>query len=379
MDLQECRRELDKIDREIVELFERRMEICGCVAETKIGSGRAVYDGEREKQKLETVGAMAHGEFNQTAVRELFSQMMTISRRYQYRMLAEHGKGVDLGFKKLTELSTEGARIVYQGVEGAYSHAATLQFFGDQADIYHVASFEDAMNEVQDGRADFAVLPIENSSAGAVIDMYDLLIRYHNYIVAETFLPANHALLARQEAEITDIRTVYSHPQALMQCSRFLNEQKEWKQISFANTAVAAKKVLEDNDKTQAAVASEIAGKLYGLKVLKPSIQNNQGNTTRFIILAKEAVYRKDAGKISLCFELPHHSGTLYNMLGNFIFNHVNMMMIQSRPIPGRNWEYRFFVDIEGNLEDAAVENALKGIAEEALNMRILGNYFTKS
>ena len=379
MDLQECRRELDKIDREIVELFERRMEICGCVAETKIGSGRAVYDGEREKQKLETVGAMAHGEFNQTAVRELFSQMMTISRRYQYRMLAEHGKGVDLGFKKLTELSTEGARIVYQGVEGAYSHAATLQFFGDQADIYHVASFEDAMNEVQDGRADFAVLPIENSSAGAVIDMYDLLIRYHNYIVAETFLPANHALLARQEAEITDIRTVYSHPQALMQCSRFLNEQKEWKQISFANTAVAAKKVLEDNDKTQAAVASEIAGKLYGLKVLKPSIQNNQGNTTRFIILAKEAVYRKDAGKLSLGFELPHHRGTLYNMLGNFIFNHVNMMMIQSRPIPGRNWEYRFFVDIEGNLEDAAVENALKGIAEEALNMRILGNYFTKS
>lgn len=379
MDLQECRRELDKIDREIVELFERRMEICGCVAETKIGSGKAVYDGEREKQKLEAVGAMAHGEFNQTAVRELFSQMMTISRRYQYRMLAEHGKGVDLGFKKLTELSMEGARIVYQGVEGAYSHAATLQFFGDKADIYHVASFEDAMNEVQDGRADFAVLPIENSSAGAVIDMYDLLIRYHNYIVAETFLPANHALLARQEAEITDIRTVYSHPQALMQCSKFLNEQKEWKQISFANTAVAAKKVLEDNDKTQAAVASEIAGKLYGLKVLKPSIQNNQGNTTRFIILAKDAMYRQDAGKISLCFELPHHSGTLYNMLGNFIFNHVNMMMIQSRPIPGRNWEYRFFVDIEGNLEDAAVENALKGIAEEALNMRILGNYFTKS
>ncbi len=379
MDLQTCREELDKIDREIVELFERRMEICGCVAESKICSGKAVFDGERVIQKLTAVAHMDHGEFNQTAVRELFSQMMTISRRYQYRMLAEHGVGVDLGFRKLAALPAEGARIVYQGVEGAYSHAATLKFFGDEADIYHVASFEDAMNEVQEGRADFAVLPIENSSAGAVIDMYDLLTRYHNHIVAETFLPANHALLARQEAELTDIRTVFSHPQALMQCSRFLNEQKGWKQISFANTAVAAKKVLEDNDKTQAAVASEIAGKLYGLKVLKPSIQNNQGNTTRFIILAKDAVYREDAGKISICFELPHHSGTLYNMLGNFIFNHVNMMMIQSRPIPGRNWEYRFFIDIEGNLEDAAVKNALKGIAEEAINMRILGNYFTKN
>lgn len=379
MDLLECREELDKIDREIVELFERRMEVCGCVAESKISSGKAVYDGEREKQKLDAVSGMAHGEFNQIAVKELFSQMMAISRRYQYRLLAEHGKGADLGFKKLKELPTEGARIVYQGVEGAYSHAATLRFFGDQADIYHVERWEDAMEEVQDGRADFAVVPIENSSAGAVTDMYDLLTRYHNYIVAEVFLPANHALLGTQDAELSDIRTVFSHPQALMQCSRFLNEQRDVKQISLVNTAVAAKKVQEDCDRTQAAVASEIAGKLYGLKVLKPSIQNNQGNTTRFIILAKDAVYREDAGKISICFELPHHSGTLYNMLGNFIFNHVNMIRIESRPIPGKNWEYRFFVDIEGNLEDAAVENALKGIAEEALNMRILGNYFTKN
>ena len=160
-----------------------------------------------------------------------------------------------------------------------------------------------------------------------------------------------------------------------MQSSAYLNSHRDWKQISMENTAVAARKVLEDGDPTQAAVASEIAGKLYGLKVLKPSIQNNKGNTTRFVILAKDQVYRRDAGKISICFELPHRSGTLYNMLGHFIFNHVNMIMIESRPIPGRNWEYRFFVDIEGNLEDAAVKNALKGIGAEALNFRILGNY----
>ena len=138
---------------------------------------------------------------------------------------------------------------------------------------------------------------------------------------------------------------------------------------------MAAKKVVEDGDRTQAAVASEIAGKLYGLQVLKSSIQNNRGNTTRFVILTRQPIYREDSGKISICFELPHRSGTLYNILGNFIFNNVNMVMIESRPIPGRNWEYRFFVDIEGNLEDAGVKNALKGIFEEALNMRILGNY----
>lgn len=375
MDLQECREQLDRIDQEIVKLFEQRMAICGEVAEDKIKTGKAVYDGEREKQKLEAVRQMAHGDYNQIAVRELFSQMMTISRRYQYRLLAEHGLGIELGFRRIDDLKTDGVRVVYQGVEGAYSHAATLQFFGMDADAYHVERFEDAMREVRDGKADYAVLPIENSSAGAVIDNYDLLVQYENYIVAETFIAASHALLGTPDAELSDIRTVFSHPQALMQSSVYLGEHRDWKQISFENTAVSAKKVSADGDKAQAAVASEIAGRLYGLKVLKKAIQNNQGNTTRFIILSKEAVYRKDAGKVTISFELAHKSGTLYNILGNFIFNGVNMRKIESRPISGRSWEYRFFIDIEGNLDDAGIRNALRGITEEAQNMRILGNY----
>ncbi len=374
MDLLECRNKLDVIDKQIVKLFEERMDICGKVAETKIASGKAVYDAEREKQKLDAVSAMADSEFNQVAVRELFSQMMSISRKYQYSILAEHGRAMKLGFERLDQLPMEGVRVVHQGVEGAYSHAAAIQYFGEKAEIYHVARFEDAMKEVQLGNADYAVMPIENSSAGAVIDMYDLLTRYDNYIVAETFLPVNHALLGVPGAKLSDVKTVFSHPQALMQCSAFLNDNG-LKQISVENTAVAAKRVVEEGDKSQAAIASEIAGKLYGLELLKPSIQNNQGNTTRFVILANRKVYQKDAGKISLCFELPHTSGSLYNMLGNFIFNHVNMMMIESRPIPGKNWEYRFFVDIEGNLQDAGVKNALRGIGAEAQNFKILGNY----
>ena len=374
MDLLECRNKLDVIDKQIVKLFEERMDICGKVAETKIASGKAVYDAEREKQKLDAVSAMADSEFNQVAVRELFSQMMSISRKYQYSILAEHGRAMKLGFERLDKLPVEGVRVVHQGVEGAYSHAAAIQYFGKDAEIYHVARFEDAMKEVQLGNADYAVMPIENSSAGAVIDMYDLLTRYDNYIVAETFLPVNHALLGVPGAKLSDVKTVFSHPQALMQCSTFLNDNG-LKQISVENTAVAAKRVVKEGDKSQAAIASEIAGQLYGLELLKPSIQNNQGNTTRFVILANRKVYQKDAGKISICFELPHTSGSLYNMLGNFIFNHVNMMMIESRPIPGRNWEYRFFVDIEGNLQDAGVKNALRGIGAEAQNFKILGNY----
>ena len=211
---------------------------------------------------------------------------------------------------------------------------------------------------------------------------YDLLIKHSNYIVAETQLAVTHALLGLPDAQITDIETVYSHPQALMQCSRYLNSHRQWKQISVENTAVAARKITDDGLKSQAAVASEIAGKLYGLKVLQPSVNDskkntnhNKDNVTRFIILAPKAVYCKDAGKISLCFEAPHKSGSLYNMLGNFIYNQVNMLRIESRPIEGRSWEYRFFVDVEGSLRDGAVQNALKGIAEEAAAMRILGTY----
>lgn len=375
VDLQEIRKKLDQIDEELTGLFGERMRICGDVAQFKIETGKPVYDGERERQKLEAVAAMAETGFEKQAVRELFAQIMTISRRYQYKLLAENGLGMDTGFRIVKELSMKGIRVVYQGVEGAYSHGASLQYFGDDVDCYHVRSWEDAMKEVEEGHADYAVLPIENSSAGAVTDNYDLLIKYHNYIVAETFLPVSHALLGLSGAELSDITTVFSHPQALMQCSEYLNSHEKWRQISVENTAVAAKKIIEDGDKSQAAVASEIAGRLYGLKILAPAINHNKNNTTRFIIVSKEPVYREDASKVSLSFELPHTSGSLYNMLSNFIYNSVNMRMIESRPIPGRNWEYRFFVDIEGNLSDAPIQNALKGIAEEAANMRILGNY----
>jgi len=374
VDLKECRSRLDEIDRQIVELFEQRMQVCKDVAVYKINTGKEVYDGEREQQKLLAVEQQVQGEFNRTAVRELFSQMMTISRRYQYRLLTEKSGLTKFEFEQVESLNTQQVRVVYQGLEGAYGHMAALGFFGQNADVYHVPLFQDAMHAVEQGDADYAVLPIENSSAGAVIDNYDLLIRYQNYIVAEIFIPVNHALLARPEAALSDIRTVYAHPQALMQCSGFLNENK-WRQISCENNAVAAKKVKEDNDPSQAAVASETAGQIYDLKVLKPGISNNLGNTTRFIVLSRKAMYRKDAGKISISFELLHKSGSLYNILGNFIFNQVNMMMIESRPIPGRNWEYRFFIDIEGNLDDAGIKNALRGIAAESRNMRILGNY----
>ena len=375
LDLLEIRTQLDGIDREIVELFEKRMRLSGEVAEFKIQTGKPVYDKDREMQKIDSVTDMVDGGFMKQAVSELFTQMMTISRHYQYKLMAEHGLKGEENFQPVKTIPSADVRVVYQGVKGAYSHAAALQYFGSDASVYHVATFEDAMKEVESGSADYAVLPIENSSAGAVSDNYDLLMKYSNYIVAETFLSVNHALLGLQDSRQEDICTVFSHPQALMQCSEFLNANRDWKQISVENTAVAAKKVIEEGDPSQAAVASEIAAKLYGLKILESSINHNKLNTTRFIILSNQRIYREDAQKVSISFELPHKSGTLYNILSNMIYNGISMLMIESRPIPGRNWEYRFFVDMEGNLSDPPIQNALKGISEEGRNMKVLGNY----
>lgn len=375
LDLQEIRGRLDEIDGQLVRLFEQRMQLCGDVAEFKIETGKAVYDGQREQQKLEAVRAMTHSDFNRQAVGELFSQLMTVSRKRQYQLLARHGIGLENGFTRVDALGTEGAHIVYQGVEGSYGHGAALQFFGENADLYHVQGMEDVMAEVEEGRADFGVLPIENSSAGAVSDNYDLLVKHNVYIVAETHLAVRHALLGLPQAELADIKNVYSHPQALMQCSQYLNTHREWNQFSVENTAAAALKITHDGDPAQAAVASETAGRLYGLKPLAQGINHNKNNTTRFIILSRRAEYLTDAGKVSICFEGLHKSGSLYNMLGNLIYNNVNMVMIESRPIEDRSWEYRFFVDVEGSLGDTALQNALKGISEEAVRMKILGNY----
>lgn len=231
------------------------------------------------------------------------------------------------------------------------------------------------MEAIAEGMADYAVLPIENSSAGIVNDNYDLLQEFDNYIVGEQVMTISHALLGTPDAELSDIRTVYSHPQGLMQCAKYLDENRQWQQISLLNTAVAAQKVAEDGDKTQAAIASTLAGKQHGLKVLKEQINFSGQNSTRFLIVTNQRIFRKDAGKVSICFEVSHESGCLYNVLSHFIFNNLNMCRIESRPISDKNWEYHFFVDFEGNMNDSSVKNALRGIREEALNMKILGNY----
>ena len=374
MDLGELRQGIDEIDRQIVELYERRMEISRQVAEYKIGTGKKVFDKVREEEKLRSVRAMAHNAFNSHGIEELFEQIMSMSRKLQYQLLTERGSLGRLPFIGVDNLETEKARVVFQGAEGAYSQAAMEMFFGSQVSSFHVDTFRDAMMAIDEGSADFAVLPIENSTAGVVSEIYDLLVEFENYIVGEQIIRIEHCLLGVPGAAEEEIRTVFSHPQSLMQSARYLSG-KDWKQISMPNNAFAARKVAREKDRSQAAIASEHAGNIYGLEILKKGINQSESNSTRFIIVTNQKIFRKDAGKVSICFEVPHESGSLYHMLSHIIYNNLNMTKIERRPIEDRNWEYRFFIDFDGNLADGAVKNALRGLRDEARNMKILGNY----
>lgn len=374
-DLAELRSEIDEIDRRISELYAARMQLAAEVAEYKISVGKPVLDREREMTKLDALEKLADSDFMQHGIRELFEQIMSMSRKKQYQLLTEHGMVEEPEFTGVDCLKRENVRVVFQGVEGAYSQQAMNAFFGEDCDGLPVETWKDAMEAIADERADYAVLPIQNSSAGIVAENYDLLVQYDNYIVGEQILRIDHALLALPEAEPGDITCIFSHPQALMQCSAYLDGRREVEKISMKNTAEAAKKVREDADPRQAAIASALTAKIYGLKILEHAVQNNKNNSTRFIIVSGKKQYRKSAGNISLCFEIPHESGSLYHVLSHFIYNGLNMTNIQSRPIPERNWEYRFFIDFEGRLTDHAVTNALRGLAEETNFLKILGTY----
>ena len=374
--LTQLREQIDAVDKQIVELFEQRMQISADVAKYKISIGKKVFDKEREQAKLASLKAMAHNDFNRHGVEELFQQIMSMSRKLQYQLLAQNGASGRLPFIAVDDIDRTNIRVVYQGVEGAYSHAAMRAYFGDDVNCFHVRSFRDAMEAIAEGAADYAVLPIENSSAGIVADNYDLLVNFENYIVGEQIVKCQHALLGLPGAKLSDIKTVYSHSQApgtvrgisgppSRVAARFRMTIRRWQQRRLLRRVIRHRRQLQAN----------LLRRYSGLTILEEHIYYNEKNSTRFIVVTNQRIFRKDATKISICFETPHSSGSLYNVLSHIIYNGLNMNKVESRPIYGRNWEYRFFVDFEGNLDDSAVKNALRGIREEAINMKILGNY----
>lgn len=375
VDLKDSREEIDRIDRQIVELFERRMRVAQDVAEYKRSIGKPVFDREREEAKLAAVKGMCTNEFNGHAVREVFKQLMSISRRYQHIL---NNSTAGSSFQILEALPKTGdVKVVFFGAPGSYSEQAMEECFGSGVTSFAAPTFHDVMSAVREGRADYGVLPIENTTTGGITDSYDLLVEFDNYIAAEHVLRVDQALLALPGAKLGDIRTVYSHGQGILQSRKFLEEHPWMRAVENGSTAGCAKKVAEEGELSQAAIASTRAAEKYGLCVLAEKINYEETNATRFIIITNRKEHLAAADKVSICFSLPHETGSLYNMLSNIIYNDLNMTRIESRPLIGRNFEYRFFVDFEGSMEQAAVQNTLACIRAEALEMKILGNYLT--
>lgn len=376
VDLQKSREEIDRIDKEIVRLFEHRMEVAKDVAEYKIQMGKKVFDKQRELDKLESLRNLADNNFNRHGIHELFTQIMSMSRKLQYALVNSNEDS--LTFQAQENLAfNKDSKIVFFGVKGSYTEQAMEEYFGENISSFNALTFKEVMEAVSGGKADYGILPIENSSTGGITDIYDLLDEYDNYIVGQHILKIDQALLGLEGATIDHLTKVYSHPQGLLQCKKFLDQYENIKRIEYPSTAASAMKVVEDNDITQGAIASIRAAHCYGLKVLNENINFNSANSTRFIIITNQKIFLKNADKISICFELPHESGSLYNMLSHFIYNNLNLTQIESRPILGKSFEYRFFVDIEGNLNDPGVKNALLGIKEEATRLKVLGNFLS--
>ncbi len=366
------RNKIDKIDKQLLPLFLERMECSKAVADYKRANNMAVLDKKREKEILD--GKMALAEPHQrTAVRDFFSSIMSISRGYQHSLLGNGESEIEWSFSEGQLIPNPTA--VFQGVAGANSETALMKVFGDDCNRINVMTFAEVFDAVSEGKADYGVLPLENSLTGSISGVYDLLEKRDFYIVGEAAVNIEHCLLAHPDAELSDIQRVYSHQQGYLQCREFFKANPKIEFKEYHNTAMAAKLVSGMDDKNCAAISDPRCGEIYGLRVLADNISMSNGNVTRFGVIAKKGVLNPQCNKVSIMFTLPNESGSLSCILSEFAVNNLNLVKIESRPCRDSNFEYIFFADFEGSLLDPTVQRVMKTVKENTKSLKILGNY----
>ena len=371
--LAEVRKEIDEIDRKLLPLFLKRIQCSEKVAALKREAGAPVLNAGREQEIL--AGVREKGGDYGAEAEALYRSIMSISRMRQHKLLS--------GGEELRVLEREASRVmperpemvVCQGVEGAYSHQAALSFFGE-APISFAPTWKQVFEDVKAGRAQFGVLPVENSAAGSVTGVYDLILRYRFFIVGAEAVRVEHCLAAADRE--TPVTAVVSHPQALSQCAEYL-ESHGLKAVEYSNTAAAAKYVAEQKPKGVAALCSREAARQYRLSILEENVQDEKDNTTRFVIISKEPIFPENAEKISLCFSLPHTPGALHTVLARFALCGLNMTKIESRPIPDKAFTYDFYLDFTGNIHETEALNLICALHDELPRFSFLGNYCERS
>lgn len=366
-DLESIRTDIDAIDKAMLALFEERMHCSEEVALYKKEQGISILCPDREEALLASRLALTKEPAYQNYVDRFFRMLMSLSRDRQLEIINESRYQEPI-------IHGDDICVAYQGVPGANSEQATNLYFGEEAKTIACEQFIDVFKKVKEGNADYGVVPIENSTAGSVHDVYDLLGFMNCYIVGEQMLEINHCLLAKKGTKT--IRKVYSHPQALRQCQLFL-KANHLEGIAFSNTAAAAKFVAESDADDIAAIASLSALKHYDLEVVQEGIQDVHGNMTRFVVVSNDPKDFTGLGKISLCLTIKHESGSLFRVLQYFANQNLNLVKIESRAIPSRPFEYLFYMDFEGDIGEEAVERILHEIAPNTLTVQMLGAYFS--
>ncbi|HWR60096.1 MAG TPA: prephenate dehydratase [Clostridia bacterium] len=368
-ELEMLRQSINETDAALVELFIKRMGYVAKVGKYKAERKLKIYDPERERAIVERISGTVKTDFDVKYVEQFMENLMFLSRRFQ---------GDIIGGKQ--EVRFEGtknkaATVGYQGVPGCYSFQTSLLYFGEETETLSCRSFRDVFEALAEGRIEYGVLPIENSTSGSINEVYDLLREYEFHIIGEKCLKVEHSLLGVKGAVPGDIREVYSHQQGLLQCSRYLAEHPEWKQVPYFDTAGSAEHIEREGCSSKACIAGKMAASVYGLDILREDIQDNSNNSTRFVIIGREGLQTEKADKISIIISVPDKPGTLYEVLKHFAEGNCNLMKLESRPLEGKPWEYFFYIDLGGNLKEEEMRSIMEKVEKQSSYFRVLGNY----
>lgn len=364
-DIDDLRNKINKIDSSLVSLFENRMEIVLKIAEYKKNNDMAILNKAREEAVIKKNLDLVKNKDLFSEVEEFFKSVMEISRGFQNKTLkSEQALATD---KKLT--------VGFYGVTGSFSEQALKEYFGEKVDTKAISEFEDIFLELKYGKIHYGVIPIENSSTGAISEVYDLLNKYNFYITGEKYLKISQNLMGIKGSTLDNIKEVYSHQQGLEQSMEFLKGYMQWKLVPYKSTAQSAELVKDRQDKTLAAIASTKAAEIYDLEILQKNVNSNATNMTRFVVIGKEIESNGESNKTSLALSTTHKAGSLYHVLKHFAENNINLLKIESRPIKDKPWEYFFYIDFEGNINEAKIVSAIEFIKKNSRYFKILGNY----
>ena len=375
-DLKDLRIRIDEIDTQIINLFNERAGVANEIGAYKREAGLPVLDRTRERQKVASAAAQADTDLK-THAQVLMELLMEASRTRQTTAVAKPNATLDAINEALDnqpELFPTDSFVACQGVEGAYSQIATERIF-KHPQISYFSSFEGVFKAVEQGFCDFGMLPVENSYAGSVNQVFDLMMRHNFFIVRSTRLKVNHNLLVKPGTKREEIRIVYSHQQAISQCSNYLATLPNARVHVCENTAVAARTVAESDREDVAALSSLSCAELYNLETLEKSVQDTDGNFTRFATISRELTIYPGANRTSLMLVLGHHPGSLYKVLAKFYALDINIVKLESRPIPGRDFEFMFYFDIDCPVAAPEFKELMATLPNLCEECRYLGSY----